>query len=198
MDDYTPTNSPQACPTSQNYFRADPTPLPPTPNEELCSCMYNAISCAVNPSTSESDYKKLFSYVCGKYPKACDGIAHDAGTGTYGAYSMCNTTQQLGWAFNLYYNANNKASTACDFNGAAHVQSPSVNDACKALLKQAGGYGTGTVTSSPTVTGAGAAGQASGSSSGGIVSAPKPESGLLPMVFVLVLAAVSGVAAALL
>lgn len=160
--------------------------------------MYQALNCAVNPSTSESDYKKLFSYVCGKVPKACAGIEHDAGSGTYGAYSMCNTTQQLGWAFNLYYLANNKASTACDFNGAAQEQSASSNSQCKALIQQAGGFGTGTVTSSPTVTGAGAAGAASGSSSGSPANVPRAETGLLPMAVVLVLATVSGFAAILL
>lgn len=111
---------------------------------------------------------------------------------------MCNSTQQLGWAFDLYYLANNKASTACDFGGNAHLQSASANSKCKALLGEAGSLGTGTVTSSPTVTGAGAAGSASGSSSGSAANTPRAESGLLPMAAVLVLGVISGFAAILL
>lgn len=199
MNDYSPSNQPQACPTSNSDFRAQPSPLPPTPNQELCSCMFNALSCAVDPSTDSSKYKKLFGYICDKDPKACAGIEHDASSATYGAYSMCNAEQQLSWAMNLYYFNQNKASDACDFDGAANIKDSSSNDQCQKLLSEAGNSGTGTVTSKPSVTGAGAAASdGSQSAAASTVSVPTSSSNLWPMALVLAVAMLSGATAVVL
>ena len=162
--------------------------------------MYNALNCAVDPSTDSSKYKKLFGYVCDQDPKACVGIEHDASSGTYGAYSMCNAEQQLSWAINLYYLNQNKASTACDFGGAASVKDVNTNDQCKNLLGEAGSFGTGTVTSKPSVTGAGAAASGGGSQSAAAstVSVPAASSNIWPMALVLIIAMLSGFTAVLL
>jgi hypothetical protein len=96
---FTPTNTAlQSCPATGTDWQASPT-LPPTPNEELCSCMVESLGCVAKSSVAETDYADLFSYVCGGKAD-CTGINGNATTGEYGAYSMCNSTQRLSWAFN--------------------------------------------------------------------------------------------------
>ena len=201
---YSQTNSAQACPSVFTNWTAKADPLPPTPNEELCSCMYEALSCRVDSSVSSSQYKGLFSEVCGYGKEICAGIQHNPHTAQYGAYSMCNSTQQLGWAFDIYYLSQKKASTACNFKGNAQLHQGSISSSCKALIKEAGADGTGTVTSSPTGTGAGSAaggGGGAASSSGAASSLhpiPRSEFGILPMAVIAALAGISGMAMILL
>ena len=202
MSAYTPSNSAAACPSSASDWNAVATPLPPTPNKELCSCMYQSLGCVVTSGTSTNDYTDLFSTVCG-YGKACDGIAANGTTGTYGAYGMCNSTEQLAYAFNAYYVAQSSSASACAFSGAAATKAPqTAGGSCSSLLAEAGTAGTGTVTSQPTGTGAGSgSGSASGTSkssasgskaAGNMNTVPGAETGLLPMAIIVVLAAVSG------
>ena len=168
--------------------------------------MYDALSCVVNPSTDPTDYEDLFGYICQHDKNACLGFQHIASSGTYGAYSMCNSTQQLGWAFNVYYFSQNKASDACSFKGAAMLQNPSSGGSdCKNLLAQAGNAGTGTVTSQPTGTGSSnSGGSGSGSSASSskaaasAINVPRAGGGLLPIALVVALSLVSGFAMVLL
>jgi len=124
----------------------------------------------------------LFGTVCGLGESAgvCAGITNNATTGEYGAYGMCNSTEQLGWALNAYYLAqsgSNKAS-ACDFSGSATTKAAaSPTGVCSSLIAEAGPQGTGTVTAKPSGTGnvGGSSGgsSASGSSSGSGNAAPR-------------------------
>jgi hypothetical protein len=153
---YTPTNTAaRSCPTvSAGYWQATNSPLPPSPNVDLCSCMLSSLSCRAASSVAPSDYAQLFYQVCGYNNGApCKGIIANATTGTYGAYSMCPPVAQLSWAFNAYYMQQNKAADACKFGGSGTVVSPSPASSCSALLNQAGASGTGVVTNSPTATG---------------------------------------------
>jgi 1,3-beta-glucanosyltransferase GAS1 len=189
MDSYTPTNSPASCPTGDGWAAAA-TPLPPTPNAQLCQCMTDTLGCVVNPSTNSDNYGQLFNYVCGHDSKACDGIAHNATLGDYGAYGMCSPSEQLSFVFNAYYKAQGSASDACSFKGAAQTQqASSASGACQSLINQAGTAGTGTVTSAPT----GSAGSsASSSGSAGFRTTPTTETGLMPAMFIMVVALLSG------
>ncbi|CAK4030722.1 carbohydrate-binding module family 43 [Lecanosticta acicola] len=196
---YTPSNSAAACPTTSDWA-AKASPLPPSPNKELCNCMYNSLSCTIKSSVSSDDYEDLFGTVCG-YGSTCAGIAHNATTGKYGAYGMCNSTEQLAFAFNQYYIAQNKASTACDFNGAAQVKNAqSASGSCSSLMAQAGTAGTGTVTASPTANAAqqsgssGSSGSSSSSSgaAGPIAAIPSTHVSMLPVAFMVALAVTSG------
>ncbi|KAG9830402.1 carbohydrate-binding module family 43 protein, partial [Aureobasidium melanogenum] len=165
---YTPTNTIASCPAIGTAWAAKASPLPPSPNRELCQCMFNSLSCTVKSSVDETAYGDMFNYVCGADSSACAGIAHNATTGTYGAYSMCNSTEQLGFVLDQYYSAQPSAqrASACAFSGSATLKSGSKpTGACSSLMAQAGTAGTGVVTASPT-TGAGAAATGSSGSSG--------------------------------
>ncbi|KAK4612074.1 1,3-beta-glucanosyltransferase [Fulvia fulva] len=196
---YSPTNSAASCPTeASGGWNAKASPLPPSPNKELCECMYNSLGCIVTSQTDVEDYSDLFGTVCGYGDEICAGINANGSTGTYGSYSMCNSTEQLAFAFNQYYVSQNRASDACDFKGAAATKSAtSASGSCATLMSQAGTAGTGTVMASPTAKGGSGSGGSGGSSSssgaaGPMASVPSVESTLIPVAFFATLAALSG------
>jgi hypothetical protein len=164
--------------------------------------MVSSLSCVANTGLSGNETASLFSTVCGLDNAACDGIAANATTGIYGAYSMCDAYSQLSFAFDQYYSNQGKASTACDFNGNAKTQSGSTSSSCKSLLSQAGTAGTGTVTTVPTGTGSPAGSGSSGSSSSsststkksaaGAVIVPRFDMGLLQLSAYVVVAGMAG------
>ena len=188
---YTPSNSPQACPAiASGVWEAKASPLPPSANPELCACMMASLSCVVKPATPVDDYGTLFNQVCGYGSSICGGIDADASSGTYGAYSVCNSTEQLSFAFNQYFLSQNKAGSACNFNGAAQTQAPtSATGTCGSLLSQAGTAGTGSVTSSPTVSGGSSS---SHKSAAGAVNIPRFDFGILTLGLYVSLAAMVG------
>lgn len=152
---YSPTNTVgQACPSVGTNWAAA-TALPPTPNQDVCSCMMASLSCVVAPSVNTTAVADLFGQVCGyNGGKPCAGIVRNTTTGTYGAYSMCNSTEQLSNAFNAYYIEQKSDSTACDFAGAAQVvKAAGAASSCSSLIASAtsansgGATGTGAASS---------------------------------------------------
>ena len=135
---YTPTNSAlQSCPAVSTAWKATQTPLPPTPNEELCNCMDASAGCVVKDSLSSSKYSDLFGVVCGYTD--CDGLTANATTGKYGAYSVCDAKQQLSFVMDLYYQDQSDKSQACDFDGKGETQDATeAKGTCASLMKDAG------------------------------------------------------------
>ncbi|KAF7198092.1 1,3-beta-glucanosyltransferase [Pseudocercospora fuligena] len=197
---YSPTNSPASCPSGGSDWNAKATPLPPSPNKQLCSCMYTSLGCVVAGNTDTDNYGDLFGTVCGLGDDVCAGITANASTGSYGAYSMCNSTEQLAFAFNQYYLSQNSAADACDFNGAAVTKSAtSASGTCETLMSQAGTAGTGTVTSSPTANSdeqaqvsGGSGGSSASSGAGAFVGAPSATTSMAPVFFMVALGVFSG------
>jgi hypothetical protein len=180
MNSYNPTaTAAQACPTVGSAWQAN-SALPPTPNQELCECMFKALTC-IPDRVDDDSIGDLFGTVCGLADGVCDGITANGTSGEYGAYGMCNPQQQLGWALNTYYEvqrAQNNAASACDFSGSAKIQTPvAPTGTCASLISQAGNAGTGTVTSQPSGTGGSGSGS-SGSGSGGSSSSSSSSAGI--------------------
>ncbi|OSS45103.1 hypothetical protein B5807_09331 [Epicoccum nigrum] len=160
---YTPSNSAPACPTVASSWQAEASPLPPSPNSQLCACMVAGLQCNIK-STNEEDYADVFNFICGANQDFCNGITRNATTGTFGGYSGCNPKDQLAWVANQYYLGNGKSSSACAFSGMATVQSATTASTCSSLLQAVGTAGTNTA-ASPTGKGtAGATGGAASSS----------------------------------
>ncbi|PGH04386.1 hypothetical protein GX51_03545 [Blastomyces parvus] len=137
------------CPKTSSAWKSHES-LPPVPNEDLCACMIKSLSCVAKSSIEDEELGEKFGTVCGLGKDVCAGIAHNTEDGEYGAYSMCNPRDQLSFAYDTYYKQQNQASDACDFKGAAELQSAKEpSGTCADLMKQAGPDGKGTVTSGP-------------------------------------------------
>jgi hypothetical protein len=151
--EYTPANSPPACPSVGGTWLAQASPLPPTVNAQLCACMVDSLDC-VYTSNDEDAYQDDFNYICGENSKYCNGIARNATTGSYGSYGGCQPRDQLAFVANQYYIGQKKRADACSFSGRASVQSAKTASSCSSLLAGVGSAGTGAV---PTATGKGTA-----------------------------------------
>lgn len=165
MAAYTPSNSAAACPAVGKSWQAAPE-LPPTPDSDLCDCMFKSLSCVPSSSLDSSDYGDIFGTVCGLDDSLCAGIETNATTGVYGAYSMCPSKQQLGYILDQYYKAQNSASTACDFDGSATTQDASNDSSCKSKIASASSANAvaATATGASTAKASSASGTASSSS----------------------------------
>ena len=163
--------------------------------------MDQTLSCVVKPDVDTDDYEDLFNYVCGHDGSACDGINRNyTSNAPYGAYGMCNSTQQLNWVLNQYAGSQKSNTDACDFSGSATSQQAAATPSgCAGLLQQAGSAGTGSVTSSPTSGGgSGAAATTSKGAASAMVSAPSFNFGLINLGVYFTCAILSGAAMILL
>ncbi|RMZ72512.1 carbohydrate-binding module family 43 [Pyrenophora seminiperda CCB06] len=160
---YTPTNSPPACPSVGGTWAAQASPLPPNVNPQLCACMVDSLQCTYT-SNDQDAYQADFNYICGANTKYCNGIARNATTGSFGAYSGCNPKDQLAFVANQYYLGQGKRQDACAFSGRASVQSAKTQGVCAGLLSAAGTGGEGSV---PAATGKGTAGVSGGNGGSG-------------------------------
>jgi hypothetical protein len=176
--DYKPTNKAASCPPLDADWQASNL-LPPTPNAGLCTCMQESLSCVRASGLDSSDYGDIFSFICGKSPAVCAGINGNATNGVYGAYSMCDDGAKLDYVLDAYYQSQQKASTACDFNSQAQVVSAKPVATCSAALASAAAINKQAATATAPV-GAGSTGGGAATSSSAAV-AGRPVTYLLSM-----------------
>ncbi|KAL9002969.1 MAG: hypothetical protein Q9188_004135 [Gyalolechia gomerana] len=198
MASYSPTNSPQPCPSKGRAWSANTT-LPPSPNNAVCDCMVKSLNCTARSDINDDAITTNFGYLCdpsnGDY---CSGILANGSTGVYGAYSMCNSKERLAWAFNAFFmdqTRNNPQNTnPCDFDGAGRRQTPESAGTCKSVVSQAGDSGTGSITSAPspgsTSSGGGSASSSTGAAS--VLAVPAFDLGMLRMATYVTIAALIG------
>ncbi|AET40399.1 uncharacterized protein Ecym_5666 [Eremothecium cymbalariae DBVPG len=137
---YTPSSKSINCPTPAAHWKAV-SKLPPTPDENVCSCMVESLSCVVSDNIKEDDYENLFAYVCSQI--SCDGIHADATTGDYGAYSFCSSKEKLSFILDAFYKVSGSSPNGCSFGGSASLHKPSTESTCTAILNAIGTAGTG-------------------------------------------------------
>ncbi|KAK3366170.1 Glucanosyltransferase-domain-containing protein [Lasiosphaeria ovina] len=178
MSAYNPTNTPQACPVISNDWRVKGDALPPTPDSNLCDCMFQTLACVPASNLKAESYGDIFGFICGADPKACAGINSNTTTGVFGAYSMCNSTQQLGYVLDQYYNDQKKASDACSFQGQAVLNKAAITQgACSASLASASSANAVAATATSGNGGGGGAASTSTSS----VAVPMPMKNLFTL-----------------
>jgi hypothetical protein len=196
MADYNPANTAAAaCPkVTAGSWEAQSSPLPPSANSNLCSCMLETLSCVVADNVAEKDYGDMFGFICGeKKGQYCSGINKNATSGPYGAYGMCSNKEQLSFAVNAYAKA---VSGGCSFKGKATtkaaVATPSASG-CVSLLQAAGAQGTGVVSGAPRASGSGSAANAAQGAAAGL-SAPQFSAGAFGLGLYVLGAVASGMA----
>lgn len=138
---YSPTNTPSSCTSPASSFAVAASPLPPTPDQDVCNCMYAGLSCKPVGSVPQSQYGTLFNYVCGQGGADCSGIAANGTSGTYGKFSGCNPVVKLGYVLNQYYVSQKSQASACSFGGSAVLVSPTTSASCGSVLSSAGATG---------------------------------------------------------
>lgn len=150
MSDYKPENSPAKCPSSSDW-RASPK-LPPTPNADACKCKVKSLGCKLKDNVSKKKLATLFDTVYSFGSKYTVDIYANGTSGQYGAYSMCDSRDQLSIAMDAYYQEQVKRGTsagqhACDFDGAAETQdAEKPSGTCEKAIKSA----EAAATSAPT------------------------------------------------
>lgn len=131
-----------ACPASAATWKASPS-LPPTPDEDVCNCVADSLECVLDDSVDESDYGDLFGVVC-DYVN-CSAVSADGETGEYGAVSFCSDKDKLSYILNLYYEDQDKHSSACDFSGSASLRSTSLAaSSCSAVVSSVSAHALAT------------------------------------------------------
>lgn len=171
MDSYSPSNTAAAaCPkVTSGKWEAQSSPLPPTANSQLCSCMLDTLSCVVADNVAEKDFGDMFGFICGeKEGQYCEGINKNATSGPYGSYGMCSSKEQLSFAVNAYAKA---VKGGCGFKGKATTKSAVATptaSGCSNLLQAAGAAGTGVVSGSsvPRASGSGSSSSSQGAAAG--------------------------------
>lgn len=127
---------PAECPTLSEVWRVS-SELPPVPDEQLCDCMMRASPCVRADNLDLEDYADIFDFICSENEAICTAINGNATTGVYGAYSMCTRGAKLDYVLGAYYQDQEEASDACDFEGSAQTQDAQEASSCSDKLDAA-------------------------------------------------------------
>lgn len=164
-----------ACPASAATWKASPS-LPPTPDEDVCNCIADSLACVIDDSVSEKDYGDFFGTVCGVVN--CSAVTADGESGEYGSVSFCSDKDKLSYLLNLYYEDQDKHSSACDFSGSASLRSTSLAaSSCSAVISSVSANALATGNASDSTGSDSSSGSSSGSSSSSTSSSSKKSSG---------------------
>jgi len=137
-----------SCPQQNSTFFAS-TKLPPTPSDEVCSCVTSkSFSCLFTPETADTSsiVGELLNEACGDLGQNganCDVIGGNGTLGTYGSLSFCDPNTKLSWAFSAFYEVTKRNPQSCSFAGNATVNtnapssSSAANDAASSCLASA-------------------------------------------------------------
>lgn len=126
--------------------------------------MMQSLTCVApsNPSSSS------LSTICSEDANACKGTEMLPQQDQYGAYSMCNATEQASWMYNQYYLTKQSSKSACSqIGGRIRTPAKTLASDCSILLRQAGTAGTGSITTTPAIPQAAATDASSGSRGNG-------------------------------
>lgn len=164
MAAYSATNSPASCPAVNSDWQASDV-LPPTPDSSLCECMYNSLSCVPASGVNGTVFSDMYGYICGQDSAYCAGVLTNATTGVYGSFSMCNSTQMLGYILDQYYQGQNSAASACSFSGNAVTQAATTASSCKTALASASSANAVAATATAGSTSTGSSNSSSASTS---------------------------------
>jgi hypothetical protein len=132
LSEYNVTNPLQECPPITSSWFASPV-LPPTPNDDACTCMLSQLKCVTKATTSSQAngtlINQVMSYICTTNSSFCDDVAADPTNGVYGKYSMCPGLSQVSYALNQYYltYGGDQGDSACTFNGLGKVVTPTTD-----------------------------------------------------------------------
>lgn len=156
----------RSCPTVGSDWMAA-SKLPPSPNSDLCECMYDSLECVPADDLSEKKIQEIYDYLGEQKNKgkidALTGIYSNGTSGVYGAYSMCNAKQRIAWAMDRYAKKVG-GSNACGFSGKGKSKdATSASGSCSTHMKSIGAAGTNTINAGL----AASSGAADGGSNGG-------------------------------
>ncbi|KAM5356518.1 hypothetical protein ACJ41O_003164 [Fusarium nematophilum] len=168
--DYSVSGKAATCPEQSSTWKANSL-LPPTPDSDLCDCMVKSRECVPAKGLKEKDFGSIFGYICGEDPEICTAINGNASTGVYGAYSMCSDSAKLAYVLDAYYQSQNSAADACDFEGDATTQKAASNSTCSDSLAAASSLNAEVATATAAVGSASTGGAEEDDDSFGVHSA---------------------------
>lgn len=176
-DEYSPDLTPAECPTISEVWKVS-SELPPVPDEQLCDCMMRASPCVRADNLDLEDYADIFDFICSESESICSAINGNATAGIYGAYSMCSRGAKLDYVLGAYYDDQDGASDACDFDGGAQTQDVEEASSCSDILDAAESINDQVATATSPVGGASETGDSGDDSEDDDDSAALPGSAI--------------------
>lgn len=133
---------------ANNPFEAAHPELPPSPNVQICDCMWDSLSCAVKPSAPLDDINLRLDKNCNNNSTACIGMSTNFVLAEFGAFSMCAPYQRLSWYRNFLQTAVDNP-IRCDLDNSDKLlyekQPAALSPVCSSLLARAGPMGESTI-----------------------------------------------------
>ncbi|PRP81730.1 putative 1,3-beta-glucanosyltransferase [Planoprotostelium fungivorum] len=133
------TSTVNACPAyNADTFNSQSYPLPPTPDDTVCSCLNSQLACTTFYQNATLAYANAtylnyiaqdVNFVCSSNASFCEAISSNSATAKYGMYSGCNSLQRAAYVLNQYYQAYKESygDIACTGFQSSKLVTPSAN-----------------------------------------------------------------------